>query len=124
MEVRTHLESRIGFHGPLLGLGAYVLDASNAAAKAAIAEVPNGVYRNRMTLDGYDFEIGLEATMTVTDDAIVTDSSRGSRQSSGRVPGSIRDSRPNAPRSILDAPPRFQHTRTFPARNTSWRNTQ
>ena len=55
------------------GLGAYVLDASNAAAKAAIAEVPNGVYRNRMTLDGYDFEIGLEATMTVTDDAIVTD---------------------------------------------------
>ena len=55
------------------GLGAYVLDASNAAAKAAIAEVPNGVYRNRMMLDGYDFEIGLEATMTVTDDAIATD---------------------------------------------------
>ena len=61
------------------GLGAYVLDASNAAAKAAIAEVPNGVYRNRMTLDGYDFEIGLEATMTVTDDAIVTDFTGTSR---------------------------------------------
>ena len=55
------------------GLGAYVLDASNAAAKAAIAEVPNGVYRNRMVLDGYDFEIVLEATMQVSDDAIVTD---------------------------------------------------
>ena len=55
------------------GLGAYVLDASNAAAKAAIAEVPNGVYRNRMMLDGYDFEIVLEATMTVTDEAIATD---------------------------------------------------
>ena len=54
-------------------LGAYILDASNAAAKAAIAEVPNGVYRNRMTLDGYDFEIVLDATMRVTDDAIVTD---------------------------------------------------
>ena len=61
------------------GLGAYVLDASNAAAKAAIAEVPNGVYRNRMTLDGYDFEIGLEATMTVSDDAIVTDFTGTSR---------------------------------------------
>ena len=61
------------------GLGAYVLDASNAAAKAAIAEVPNGVYRNRMTLDGYDFEIGLEATMTVGDDAIVTDFTGTSR---------------------------------------------
>ena len=61
------------------GLGAYVLDASNAAAKAAIAEVPNGVYRNRMTLDGYDFEIGLEATMTVNDDAIVTDFTGTSR---------------------------------------------
>ena len=55
------------------GLGAHVLDASNAAAKAAIAEVPNGVYRNRMVLDGYDFEIVLEATMQVSDDAIVTD---------------------------------------------------
>ena len=61
------------------GLGAYVLDASNAAAKAAIAEVPNGVYRNRMTLDGYDFEIELEATMTVGDDAIVTDFTGTSR---------------------------------------------
>ena len=61
------------------GLGAYVLGASNAAAKAAITEVPNGVYRNRMVLDGYDFEIGLEATMTVGDDAIVTDFTGTSR---------------------------------------------
>ena len=59
--------------GRLDALGAYILDASSAAAKAAIARVPNGVYRNRMTLDGYDFEIVLDATMRVTDDAIVTD---------------------------------------------------
>ena len=55
------------------GLGAYILETSGAAARAAIAEVPNGVYRNAMTLDGYDFEIVLRATMRVSDDAIVTD---------------------------------------------------
>ena len=54
-------------------LGTYILDTSSAAARAAIAQVPNGVYRNRMTLDGYDFEIVLEATMRVSDDTIVTD---------------------------------------------------
>ena len=59
--------------GELDALGAYILDTSNAAARAAIATVPNGAYRNRMKLDGYDFEIVLEATMRVSDDAIVTD---------------------------------------------------
>ena len=54
-------------------LGACILETSEAAALAAVAEVPNGVYRNRMKLDGYDFEIVLDATMTVSDDAIVTD---------------------------------------------------
>ena len=54
-------------------LGAWILDTSGAAARAAIAEVPNGVYRNEMKLDGYDFEIVLNAAMTVSDDAIVTD---------------------------------------------------
>ena len=54
-------------------LGAYILETSGAAARAAVAEVPNGVYRNRMRLDGYDFEIVLDATMTVSDDAVVTD---------------------------------------------------
>ena len=59
--------------GTLDALGAYILDTSSAAARAAIATVPNGVYRNRMKLDGYDFEIVLNATMRVSDDAIVTD---------------------------------------------------
>ena len=54
-------------------LGAWILDASGDAARAAIAEVPNGVYRNEMKLDGYEFEIVLNAAMTVSDDAIVTD---------------------------------------------------
>ena len=54
-------------------LGAWIIDTSGAAAWAAIAEVPNGVYRNEMRLDGYDFEIVLNAAMTVSDDAIVTD---------------------------------------------------
>ena len=54
-------------------LGAWILESSNAAARSAIAEVPNGVYRNAMKLDGYDFEIVLRAAMRVSDDAIVTD---------------------------------------------------
>ena len=54
-------------------LGAFILDKSNQASKAAIAKVPNGVYENDMTIDGYDFEITLKATMTVTDDKMVTD---------------------------------------------------
>ena len=54
-------------------LGAWIIDTSGAAARAAIAEVPDGVYRNEMRLDGYDFEIVLNAAMTVSGDAIVTD---------------------------------------------------
>ena len=57
----------------LEALGDHILGASNRAAKAAIAQVPNGTYYNEMMLDGYDFEIALSATMTVTDDEIATD---------------------------------------------------
>ena len=46
-------------------LSAYVIDTSRRAAEAAIAQVPNGTYRNRMRLDGYDFEIELAAALQV-----------------------------------------------------------
>ena len=62
----------------LEALGEHILSASNTAAKAAIARVPNGTYYNEMMIDGYDFDIALSATMTVTDDEIATDFSGSS----------------------------------------------
>jgi len=59
-------------------LGTHIINNSQQIAKSAIAEVPNGEYHNEMTLDGYDFEITLKATMTVTDDRIITDFSGSS----------------------------------------------
>ena len=62
----------------LESLGEHIIITSNQIARDAIAEVPNGVYHNEMQLDGYDFEITLKATMTVSDDRIVTDFSGSS----------------------------------------------
>lgn len=63
----------------LQALGDHILQTSRAIAESAIAEVPNGEYHNEMTLDGYDFEITLKATMRVTDNRIVTDFSGSSQ---------------------------------------------
>lgn len=73
-------------------LGDHILKTSREIAESAIAEVPNGEYHNEMTLDGYDFEITLKASMRVTDNRIVTDFS-GSSQCSKygiNVPVNIR----------------------------------
>ena len=59
-------------------LGEHIIETSNRVARQAIAKVPNGIYSNEMQLDGYDFEITLKATMTVSDDRIVTDFSGSS----------------------------------------------
>ena len=62
----------------LEALGEHIIKTSNQIARDAIAEVPNGIYHNQMQLDGYDFEITLKATMTVSDDRILTDFSGSS----------------------------------------------
>ncbi len=54
-------------------LGGYILETSGRAAQAAIRAVPNGVYRNALTLDGYDFEIDLCAALTVEDERLTLD---------------------------------------------------
>lgn len=56
--------------GPLAD---FILSSSEAATRAAIREVPNGVYECEMTLDGYEAPIVLRARMTVEDERIVLD---------------------------------------------------
>lgn len=54
-------------------LGDHIIRTSDAAMRAAIADVPNGVYRNDMTVDGYGRSVKLAATLTVSDDAMAVD---------------------------------------------------
>ena len=49
-------------------LGEAIVERSRAATLAAIAELPKGTYRNRLTMDGYDEPITLAAAMTVSGD--------------------------------------------------------
>lgn len=63
-------------------LGQHILDTSKQATIDCIAAVPNGTYVNEIMADGYDFEITLKATMTITDDEIITDFTGSSGHSS------------------------------------------
>lgn len=46
-------------------LGEHILSTSREAMRAAIARLPQGRFAARMTLDGYESEIVLQATMTI-----------------------------------------------------------
>ena len=54
-------------------LAEHIVGTSLRATEAAIAELPEGVYENEMTLDGYDFEITLKAAMTLGDGEVLVD---------------------------------------------------
>lgn len=54
-------------------IGAYILDTSLAAMDAAIRSVPEGVYRNRITIDGYEKAVDLAVEMTIRDGRIALD---------------------------------------------------
>ncbi|QAX31883.1 hydantoinase B/oxoprolinase family protein [Leisingera sp. NJS204] len=47
-------------------LGAYIIDTSRRGTLEAIAEVPEGVYKNVLKMDGYENELELHATLTVS----------------------------------------------------------
>lgn len=51
-------------------LGTYICDTSEKAVRDAIAALPNGVYKNTMTIDGVDQPIDLVATLTIADESI------------------------------------------------------
>ena len=54
-------------------IGAYILDTSLAAMEAAIRAVPEGVYRNRITTDGYEKPVDIAVEMTIKDGCIALD---------------------------------------------------
>src|ERR1700724_3251337 len=49
-------------------VGDSILDASREATLTRIRELPKGIYRNSMTIDGYEKPLLLNATLTVSDD--------------------------------------------------------
>ncbi len=54
-------------------LGTYICDNSRAAVMAEIAKLPQGTYRNSMTIDGYDRPLDLVAALTIDADGIRVD---------------------------------------------------
>jgi len=54
-------------------LADYIIDTSRRGTLDAIAEVPPGVYKNMLTVDGYEHELELHATLTVTADRLHLD---------------------------------------------------
>lgn len=52
--------------GDLDQLGSYIIDTSRRGTLEAIAEVPEGVYENVLKMDGYESELELHATLTVS----------------------------------------------------------
>jgi N-methylhydantoinase B len=63
-------------------LAEHILTRSHAAMIEAIRQVPNGVYKNSMRIDGYEKPIDLVAEMTVEDERIHVDFSGTSYASS------------------------------------------
>ncbi|WP_170384047.1 hydantoinase B/oxoprolinase family protein [Ruegeria atlantica] len=59
--------------GDLDTLGSYIIDTSRKGALEAIAEVPEGVYKNVLRMDGYENELELHATLTVAKDGMHVD---------------------------------------------------
>ncbi len=57
----------------LEALGSYIIDTSHRGTLEAIAEVPNGTYRNVLKMDGYETELELHATLTVSDTGVHVD---------------------------------------------------
>lgn len=54
-------------------LAAHIIETSRRGTITAIREVPNGVYRHSLMVDGYDDPIQLAATLTVADDHVDLD---------------------------------------------------
>ncbi len=54
-------------------LAAHIIETSRQGTLAAVAEVPAGVYRNRLTIDGYESEIDLCAALTVSPEGMALD---------------------------------------------------
>lgn len=54
-------------------IGAYILDTSLSAMDAAIRQIPEGTYRNRITIDGYEKTVDIAVAMTIADGRVALD---------------------------------------------------
>ncbi|WP_254429762.1 hydantoinase B/oxoprolinase family protein [Ruegeria atlantica] len=54
-------------------LGRYIIDTSRRGTLEAIAEVPAGTYRNVLKMDGYENELELHATLTISEKGMHVD---------------------------------------------------
>ncbi len=54
-------------------LSTYIIDTSRKGTIEAISEVPAGVYKNILKMDGYENELELHATLTITKDKMHVD---------------------------------------------------
>jgi 5-oxoprolinase (ATP-hydrolysing)/N-methylhydantoinase B len=54
-------------------LGGYIIERSRQAMVAAIAELPEGSFENRLTIDGHDEPVELKAKLTIGGGEIVVD---------------------------------------------------
>lgn len=55
------------------GLASFVFERTHTAVADALAKVPPGVYSNSMTVDGYEAELTLAVTITVTSEGMHAD---------------------------------------------------
>jgi N-methylhydantoinase B len=55
------------------GIGSFILERSDRATRALIAELPRGRHTNAMTLDGYDEPVHLAVTLEIEEDRIKAD---------------------------------------------------
>jgi len=63
-------------------LANYIIETSYAGTLAAIADVPNGIYKSTLRIDGYEKEIDLKAKLTVAEDHLHLDFDGSSQCSS------------------------------------------
>jgi len=62
-------------------LAEFIITRSRAAVLTEIAKLPRGIYKNTMTIDGYDAPLDLSATLTIAEDRITVDYDGTSPQS-------------------------------------------
>ena len=59
--------------GDLHELADYIIDTSRRGTVEAVTEIPEGIYRNRLLVDGYEETLELHAALTVTRDRLHLD---------------------------------------------------
>jgi len=54
-------------------LANYIVDTSKRGSEMAILEVPNGVYKSSLMVEGYETDVELKATLTISDNEMLVD---------------------------------------------------